>query len=113
MPQGTPKRVSGNNSENGAAINYWIKTTSMLLFIVLKTENLAVYLIFTLVLAIALFNVVGALIMMIVDKRPQFSILKPWDWLPANKAGLFSTGCLISIGGGVINCVPCFKSSFC
>ncbi|MEM9144417.1 MAG: ABC transporter permease, partial [Bacteroidota bacterium] len=35
----------------------------------LNTENLATYLIFTLVLIIALFNVVGALIMMILDKQ--------------------------------------------
>ncbi|MEO9893087.1 ABC transporter permease, partial [Aurantibacter sp.] len=34
----------------------------------LNTENLATYLIFTLVLVIALFNVVGAIIMMILDK---------------------------------------------
>ncbi len=34
----------------------------------LNTENLATYLIFTLVLIIALFNVVGAIIMMILDK---------------------------------------------
>jgi lipoprotein-releasing system permease protein len=35
----------------------------------LNTENLATYLIFTLVLIIALFNVVGAIIMMILDKQ--------------------------------------------
>lgn len=35
----------------------------------LNTENLASYLIFTLILIIALFNVIGALIMMIFDKK--------------------------------------------
>lgn len=35
----------------------------------LNTENIAVYLIFTLVLIVALFNLVGALIMMILDKK--------------------------------------------
>ena len=39
------------------------------LYKMLKTENTATYLIFTLVLIIALFNVVGAIIMMILDKR--------------------------------------------
>ena len=69
----------------------------------LKTENLAVYLIFTLVLVIALFNLVGALIMMIVDKRPQFSIFKAMGLAPHQiRQVFFLLGCLISIGGGVI-----------
>lgn len=41
----------------------------------LNTENLATYLIFTLVLIIALFNVVGAVIMMILDKRQDLKTL--------------------------------------
>ena len=40
----------------------------------LNTENLAVYLIFTLVLIIALFNVVGSIIMMILDKKKDLKI---------------------------------------
>lgn len=39
------------------------------LYKMLNTENLAVYLIFTLVIIIALFNVIGAIIMMILDKK--------------------------------------------
>ena len=39
------------------------------LYRMLNTENLATYLIFTLVLIIALFNVVGAITMMILDKQ--------------------------------------------
>src|SRR5690606_17297167 len=41
----------------------------------LNTENLATYLIFTLVLIIALFNVVGAIIMMILNKRQDLKTL--------------------------------------
>ncbi len=41
----------------------------------LNTENLATYLIFTLVLVIALFNVVGAIIMMILDKQQNSKTL--------------------------------------
>lgn len=41
------------------------------LYKMLKTENLVTYLIFTLVLIIALFNVVGATIMVILDKHPN------------------------------------------
>ena len=41
----------------------------------LNTENLVLYLIFTLVLIIALFNVIGAIIMMILDKRENLKTL--------------------------------------
>ncbi|TXD82679.1 FtsX-like permease family protein [Subsaximicrobium wynnwilliamsii] len=45
------------------------------LYKMLNTENVAVYLIFTLVIIIALFNVVGALIMMILDKKESLNTL--------------------------------------
>lgn len=45
------------------------------LYRMLNTENMATYLIFTLVLIIALFNVVGAIIMMILDKRKNLNTL--------------------------------------
>ena len=41
----------------------------------LNTENIAVYLIFTLVLIVALFNVIGSLIMMILDKKQTLQTL--------------------------------------
>ncbi len=45
------------------------------LYKMLNTENLAVYLIFTLVLIIALFNVVGSIVMMILDKKKNIQTL--------------------------------------
>ena len=45
------------------------------LYKMLNTENMATYLIFTLVLIIALFNVVGAIIMMILDKSQNSKTL--------------------------------------
>ena len=41
----------------------------------LNTENLASYLVFTLILIIALFNVVGAIVMMIIDKKENLKTL--------------------------------------
>jgi len=41
----------------------------------LNTENLASYLVFTLILIIALFNVVGAIVMMIIDKKDNLKTL--------------------------------------
>jgi len=45
------------------------------LYKMLNTEYLAVYLIFTLVLIIALFNVIGSIVMMILDKRKNLNTL--------------------------------------
>lgn len=45
------------------------------LYKMLNTENLAIYLIFTLVLIIALFNVVGAIFIMILDKKENLKTL--------------------------------------
>ncbi|MBA6157283.1 ABC transporter permease [Tenacibaculum sp. S7007] len=42
---------------------------------VLKTEGFITYLIFTLIVAIALFNVIGSIIMMIIDKRNNLKTL--------------------------------------
>ncbi len=41
----------------------------------LNTENIAVYLIFTLILIIAMFNLIGSIIMMIIDKKRDLMIL--------------------------------------
>ena len=45
------------------------------LYKMLNAENLAVYFIFTLILIIALFNVVGSIIMMILDKQSNIKTL--------------------------------------
>ena len=42
---------------------------------VINTENLVSYLIFTLIVIIALFNVIGAIIMMIIDKKSNLKTL--------------------------------------
>ena len=45
------------------------------LYRMLQTERIAIYLILSLVLIIALFNVVGAVVMMVLDKREQLKTL--------------------------------------
>ncbi len=45
------------------------------LYKMLNTENIAVYLIFTLVIIVALFNLIGALIMMILEKKGNLKTL--------------------------------------
>ncbi|MBG7629940.1 MAG: ABC transporter permease [Bacteroidetes bacterium] len=66
------------NLENLLGPDFNIETREQLnavFYKMLNTENLASYLIFTLILIIALFNVIGAIIMMILDKRDDLKTL--------------------------------------
>jgi len=73
------------------------------LYKMLNTEQMAIYLIFTLVIIIALFNVVGALIMMILEKRPQLKVLYALGVQPKEiRLIFFYLGGMISwVGGGL------------
>jgi lipoprotein-releasing system permease protein len=73
------------------------------LYKMLNTENLAVYLIFTLVIIIALFNLIGALIMMILDKKANLKTLLNLgtDIKDLRKIFLLQ-GTLLSVFGGII-----------
>ncbi len=72
----------------------------------LNTENLATYLIFTLVLIIALFNVVGAIIMMILDKRQNSKTLYGLGTtIKELRRIYFVQGILVTGAGGIIGVV--------
>ena len=69
----------------------------------LNTENLATYLIFTLVLIIALFNVVGSIIMMILDKQQHSRTLYSLGLtLKELRRIYFVQGVLVTSAGGII-----------
>ena len=73
------------------------------LYKMLNTENLAVYLIFTLVLIIALFNVVGSIIMVILDKRENIKTLHSLGASPNQiKSIFFAQGVFMTLLGGAI-----------
>ncbi|MFC4722809.1 ABC transporter permease [Geojedonia litorea] len=73
------------------------------LYKMLNTENVAVYLIFTLVIIIALFNVIGALIMMILDKKDSLHTLFNLGTSTKDiKRIFFLQGSLMTSIGGVI-----------
>jgi len=69
----------------------------------LNTENIAVYLIFTLILIIALFNVIGSITMMIIEKKKDLLILSNLGTSNSDiKQIFFLQGALLTfIGGGV------------
>ncbi|MAP55699.1 MAG: ABC transporter permease [Altibacter sp.] len=73
------------------------------LYKMLNTENIAVYLIFTLVLIIALFNVIGSIIMMILDKRKNIKTLYNLGaTLPEIRKIFFLQGTLLTTFGGLL-----------
>lgn len=76
------------------------------LYKMLNTENIAVYLIFTLVLIIALFNLIGALIMMILDKKRNLKTLFNLGVQIKDLRKIFLLqGTLLSFFGGLIGLV--------
>ena len=87
----TPIRIRSRTELNAA------------LFKMLNNEQMAIYWIFTLVIIIALFNVVGALIMMILEKRPQLKVLYALGVQPKEiRLIFFYLGGMISwVGGGL------------
>ena len=88
---------------------FLVKTREQLndaLFKMLNTENLAVYLIFTLVIIIALFNVIGAIIMMILDRKKSLNTLFNLGAEPKMiKAIFFFQGTLMTILSGIAGIV--------
>ncbi|WP_082752953.1 ABC transporter permease [Capnocytophaga haemolytica] len=76
------------------------------LYRMLNTENIAVYLIFILVLVIALFNLVGAIIMMILDKGDDLHTLFALGMTPRQLESVFFwQGTMASVVGAVIGIV--------
>ncbi|HET8884951.1 MAG TPA: FtsX-like permease family protein [Salinimicrobium sp.] len=76
------------------------------LYRMLNTENLAVYLIFTLVLIIALFNVVGSIIMVILDKKENIKTYFSLGATPGEIRNIFFfQGTFLSVFGGIIGLV--------
>ncbi|WP_170233952.1 ABC transporter permease [Bizionia myxarmorum] len=73
------------------------------LYKMLNTEYLAVYLIFTLILIIALFNVVGTIIMMILDKKKTLHTLYHMGaTIQDIRRIFFLQGSLMTVFGGLI-----------
>ena len=76
------------------------------LYKMLNTENLAVYLIFTLVIIIALFNVIGSIIIAVLEKRQNSKTLLNLG-LTKNEIQriFFFQGGLMSVAGGIVGLV--------
>jgi lipoprotein-releasing system permease protein len=76
------------------------------LYKMLNTENIAVYLIFTLVIIIALFNLIGALIMMVLDKKSNLKTLyNLGSEIKELKKIFLLQGSLLSVLGGIFGLI--------
>ena len=76
------------------------------LYKMLNTENVAVYLIFTLVIILVLFTFAGAIIMMILDKKPNLKTLYNLGVEIKNLRKIFLfQGVLLCIIGGILGIV--------
>ena len=73
------------------------------LYKMMKAEKLAVYLILTFILIMATFNMIGALSMLITDKRKDISVLKAMGAdTSLIKKIFFNEGLLVSVVGGLL-----------
>lgn len=91
------------NSLNNAVVLKNRQELNGTLYKMLNTENVATYLVFTLVLIIALFNVVGAIIMMILDKQQNSKTLYSLGTTIKDLRRIyFVQGILVTAIGGII-----------
>lgn len=73
------------------------------LYKMMKTEKLAVYLILTFILIMATFNMIGALSMLIIDKRKDITVLKAMGADTNLVKRIFvNEGLLVSVVGGLL-----------
>lgn len=86
---------------------------NQLLYKILHSEKWAIFMILTFVLIIAIFNIIGSLTMLVIDKRKDIAIL---SGLGASKElirGIFFTegmmismiGCVVGLGTGYLFCI--------
>ena len=74
-----------------------------ILYKMLNTENIVIYFIFTLIMIIAMFNVIGSLVMIVLEKKQQFKILNAIGISYKNiRLTFFLLGNIITwFGGGI------------
>ncbi|MFY9242980.1 MAG: FtsX-like permease family protein [Polaribacter sp.] len=78
LMNGKDADIVADNLQTTFGKEYKVQTKEQLnevFYKVINTENFVSYLIFTLIIIIALFNVIGAIIMMIIDKRANLKTL--------------------------------------
>lgn len=91
-----------------------------LLYKILHTEKWAIFVILTFVLIIAIFNIIGSLTMLVIDKRKDIAILSSLGANPRLIQGIFffegmmisAVGCIAGILAGLVFCLLQKKFGF-
>jgi len=86
---------------------------NQLLYKILNTEKIAVFFILTFVLIIAIFNIIGSLTMLVMDKRKDIAVLNSMGTNDNSVRRIFflegmmisMTGCITGIFAGFIFCI--------
>ena len=98
--------VSESDTENLKMLlgnNFYVKTKleqNEVLYKMLKTEELAIFLIFSLIIVVALFNMFGALVMVFLEKKDNLKTLSVLGLSKEKTAALFTYhGFFISVFG--------------
>ena len=91
---------------------YWVKDWTQHhanFFRALKTEKTVMFVILTLIVAVAAFNIISTLVMVVTDKQPDIAILRTLGASPRNVMGIFVVqgsligviGTLLGVAGGI------------
>lgn len=116
LKEGTDENIVKQHIQEVLGTDVVIKNRAQLndaLYKMLNTENLAVYLIFTLVLIIAFFNIIGSLVMMMLDKKKSLNTLfNIGATVKDIRKIFFLQGSLMSVIGGIIGLVVAIIIAF-
>ncbi len=86
-------------------ISDWTRTNNSF-FNAIKTEKRVMFIILLLIVAVAAFNIVSTLVMVVTDKRPDIAILRTQGLTPMRVMGIFIvTGSVIGIVGTLLGVV--------
>ncbi|CAK0764661.1 Lipoprotein-releasing system transmembrane protein LolC [Gammaproteobacteria bacterium] len=81
-------------------------TTHASFFQAVRTEQTVMYIILTLVVAVAAFNIVSMLVMVVTDKEPDIAILRTLGLTPRSIMGIFVVqGVVIGVAGTILGLV--------
>lgn len=108
QPNAKPEEVKKNLMKNLGA-NYIVKTRyeqNQSLFSIMQMEKWIIYAILCLILIIAAFNMIGALTMLVLEKRKDIAVLKAMGADSSVIRGIFmKEGVLLGVVGGSIGVV--------
>jgi len=102
-------RVESRNIARALGGTYWVTDWTQLysnFFRALRTEKTVMFVILTLIVAVAAFNIVSTLVMLVTDKQPDIAILRTLGAKPRNIMGIFMVqGSLLGVFGVLLGAV--------